>query len=141
MLPAGRVDWLARRWTDGLDCFDPLVSPVYGDYTGIPPLMIVTGSTEVLRDEVRRVAVRARENGVQVTYEEWNRMPHIFPSSPTSSPKAACCSSTSPASSTPSRPTAPPPAPRPPEGHFGDRRRDMRPPRRPHAERFTASRT
>ncbi|MEU8176678.1 alpha/beta hydrolase [Microbispora hainanensis] len=79
MLPAGRVDWLARRWTDGLDPCDPLVSPVYGDYTGIPPLMIVTGSTEVLRDEARRVAVSARENGVQVTYEEWNRMPHIFP--------------------------------------------------------------
>ncbi|WP_055478635.1 alpha/beta hydrolase [Sphaerimonospora mesophila] len=79
MLPAGRVDWLARRWTDGLDPLDPLVSPVYGDYTGIPPLMIVTGSTEVLRDEGHRVALSARENGVPVTYEEWRRMPHVFP--------------------------------------------------------------
>jgi acetyl esterase/lipase len=78
MLPASRIDWLARRWTDGLDCRDPLVSPVYGDYTGAPPLMIVTGSTEVLRDEGRRVALSARENGVPVTYEEWNRMPHAF---------------------------------------------------------------
>lgn len=78
MLPASRIDWLARRWTAGLDCRDPLVSPVYGDYTGIPPLMIVTGSTEVLRDEARRVALSARENGVLVTYEEWNRMPHAF---------------------------------------------------------------
>ncbi|GGO23059.1 hydrolase [Microbispora rosea subsp. aerata] len=79
MLPAGRVDWLARRWTAGLDRYDPLVSPVYGDYTGIPPLMIVTGSTEVLRDEARSVAVSAREYGVRVTYEEWSRMPHVFP--------------------------------------------------------------
>jgi epsilon-lactone hydrolase len=78
LLPAGRVDWLARRWTDGLDCRDPLVSPVYGDYTGVPPLMIVTGSTEILRDDGRRVALSARENGVPVTYEEWNRMPHVF---------------------------------------------------------------
>ncbi|GII27858.1 alpha/beta hydrolase [Planotetraspora mira] len=78
LLPAGRVDWLARRWTDGLDCRDPLVSPVFGDYTGIPPLMIVTGSTEILRDDGRRVAASARENGVPVTYEEWNRMPHVF---------------------------------------------------------------
>ncbi|GAA0403737.1 alpha/beta hydrolase [Microbispora corallina] len=78
MLPAGRVDWLARRWTDGLDCRDPLVSPVYGDFTGLPPLMIVTGSTELLRDEGRRVALSARRNGVPVTYEEWNRMPHVF---------------------------------------------------------------
>jgi acetyl esterase/lipase len=78
-LSAGRVDWLARRWTAGLDSRDPLVSPVYGDYEGLPPLMIVTGSTEVLRDEGRQVALRAREAGVPVTYEEWPRMPHVFP--------------------------------------------------------------
>ncbi|MBG0830018.1 alpha/beta hydrolase [Planomonospora sp. ID67723] len=79
VIPAGRVDWLARRWTSGLDTRDPLVSPVFGDYTGLPPMMIVTGSTEVLRDEGRRVAERARAAGVPVTYEEWRRMPHVFP--------------------------------------------------------------
>ncbi|MEU8384392.1 alpha/beta hydrolase fold domain-containing protein, partial [Streptosporangium sp. NPDC048865] len=42
------------------------------------PLMIVTGSTEVLRDEGRRVAERARAAGVPVMYEEWRRMPHVF---------------------------------------------------------------
>ena len=31
------------------------------------------------RFEGRRVAVRARESGVPVTYEEWPRMPHVFP--------------------------------------------------------------
>ncbi|GAA3446278.1 alpha/beta hydrolase [Planomonospora venezuelensis] len=79
VIPAGRVEWLARRWTAGLDARDPLVSPVFGDYTGLPPLMVVTGSTEVLRDEGRRVAERARAAGVPVTYEEWRRMPHVFP--------------------------------------------------------------
>ncbi|WP_235854370.1 alpha/beta hydrolase fold domain-containing protein [Nonomuraea aridisoli] len=79
LLPESRVRWLARRWTSGLDPRDPLVSPVHGDFTGLPPLMIVTGSTEVLRDEARRVAARAREAGVPVWYEEWRRMPHVFP--------------------------------------------------------------
>ncbi|MEU6712223.1 alpha/beta hydrolase [Nonomuraea sp. NPDC046802] len=79
LLPASRVRWLARRWTSGLDPSDPLVSPVNGDFTGLPPLMIVTGSTEVLRDEARRVAERARLAGVPVRYEEWRRMPHVFP--------------------------------------------------------------
>ncbi|GAA3430179.1 alpha/beta hydrolase [Streptosporangium nondiastaticum] len=78
LIPAGRVDWLARRWTAGLDVRDPLVSPVFGDYRGLPPLMVVTGSTEVLRDDGRRVAERARAGGVPVTYEEWRRMPHVF---------------------------------------------------------------
>ncbi|MGP3958085.1 alpha/beta hydrolase fold domain-containing protein [Nonomuraea sp. 3N208] len=79
LLPASRVRWLARRWTSGLDPHDPLVSPVHGDFTGLPPIMIVTGSTEVLRDEARRVAERARRDGVLVRYEEWRRMPHVFP--------------------------------------------------------------
>ncbi|MEV0199572.1 alpha/beta hydrolase [Nonomuraea sp. NPDC050691] len=79
LLPAGRVRWLARRWTAGLDPSDPLVSPVLGDFSGLPPLMILTGSTEVLRDEARRVAVQARRGGVPVRYEEWRRMPHCFP--------------------------------------------------------------
>jgi monoterpene epsilon-lactone hydrolase len=79
MLSASRIRWLARRWTSGLDPRDPLVSPVHGDFTGLPPLMIVTGSTEVLRDEARRVALRARQAGVPVTYEVWRRMPHVFP--------------------------------------------------------------
>ncbi|NUR86958.1 MAG: alpha/beta hydrolase, partial [Nonomuraea sp.] len=79
LLPAGRIRWLARRWTAGLDPRDPLVSPVLGDYAGLPPLMIVTGSTEVLREEAYRVALRARAAGVPVTYEEWPRMPHVFP--------------------------------------------------------------
>ncbi|MEV1247920.1 alpha/beta hydrolase [Nonomuraea sp. NPDC050022] len=79
MLSASRIRWLARRWTSGLDSRDPLLSPVLGDFTGLPPLMIVTGSTEVLRDEARRVAVKARLAGVPVTYEEWRRMPHVFP--------------------------------------------------------------
>ncbi|WP_326640886.1 alpha/beta hydrolase [Streptosporangium sp. NBC_01755] len=78
MIPAGSVEWLARRWTAGLDPHDPLLSPVLGDYTGLPPLMVVTGSTEVLRDEGRRVAERARAAGVSVMYEEWPRMPHVF---------------------------------------------------------------
>ncbi|MGP3920771.1 alpha/beta hydrolase [Nonomuraea sp. 10N515B] len=78
MLSASRIDWLARHWTAGRDSHDPLVSPVYGDYTGIPPLMIVTGSTELLRDDAHRVVVRARAHGVPVTYEEWRSMPHDF---------------------------------------------------------------
>ncbi|RJL31604.1 alpha/beta hydrolase [Bailinhaonella thermotolerans] len=79
MLPAGRINWVAGHWTRGLESRDPLVSPVFGDYTGLPPLMIVVGSTEILRDEGRLVAERARVAGVPVTYEEWHRMPHVFP--------------------------------------------------------------
>lgn len=57
----------------------PLLSPVNGDFSGLPPLMIMVGSIEVLRDDARRAARKALKDGVSVCYEEWHDMPHIFP--------------------------------------------------------------
>jgi monoterpene epsilon-lactone hydrolase len=56
-----------------------LISPVDGDFSGLPPLMIMVGSIEVLRDDARRAAQKASAAGVPVCYEEWRDMPHIFP--------------------------------------------------------------
>ena len=42
---------------------DPLISPVFGDFTGLPPLLFQTGHTEVLRDDSVRVTERARAAG------------------------------------------------------------------------------
>lgn len=56
----------------------PLLSPVFADYTGFPPLLIQASSTEVLRDDSRRVAAKARADGVPVTMEEWHGLPHVF---------------------------------------------------------------
>ncbi len=54
----------------------PYVSPVYGDYRGIPPLLFQVGSTEILRDDSVKVAERAQAAGVRVEVEIWERMPH-----------------------------------------------------------------
>ncbi|KAF1029978.1 MAG: Monoterpene epsilon-lactone hydrolase [Burkholderia plantarii] len=57
---------------------DPYVSPLYADPAGLPPLFIQAGSTEVLLDDSRRMAERAREAGVSVEFEIWPRMPHVW---------------------------------------------------------------
>ncbi len=54
----------------------PYVSPVLGDYTGLPPLLFQVGSTEVLLDDSQRCAERARSAGVRAEVEVWDRMPH-----------------------------------------------------------------
>lgn len=54
----------------------PYVSPVLGDYTGLPPLYFQVGSTEILLDDSRRCAERAREAGVSAEVEIWDRTPH-----------------------------------------------------------------
>jgi len=38
----------------------PLVSPLYADLTGLPPLLIQVGESEVLLDDSKRLAERAR---------------------------------------------------------------------------------
>ena len=52
----------------------PHVSPVFGDYTGMPPLLLVVGSTELLLDDSVRVAQRCPSATLLV----WDGMPHVF---------------------------------------------------------------
>lgn len=48
---------------------DPIVSPVFGDFTGSGPLYLSAGSDEVFLDDSIRVAERAREAGVPVVLD------------------------------------------------------------------------
>ena len=57
---------------------NPLASPVFGDYTGIPPLLIQVGEHEMLRDDSIRAAAKARADGVEVKLEVWPGMVHVF---------------------------------------------------------------
>jgi acetyl esterase/lipase len=58
----------------------PLASPVFGNYRGIPPLFIQVGEHEMLRDDSVRVAEKARSDGISVRLEVWPGMFHVFPS-------------------------------------------------------------
>lgn len=60
--------------TDGALRTDPYVSPVFGDFTGLPPLLLIVGSTELLLDDSVRVAQRWPGAMLLV----WHGMPHVF---------------------------------------------------------------
>lgn len=53
----------------------PHVSPVFGNFDGMPPLLLVVGSTELLLDDSVRVAHRCASAQLLV----WDGMPHVFP--------------------------------------------------------------
>jgi monoterpene epsilon-lactone hydrolase len=59
---------------------NPLASPVFGDYRGLPPLLIQVGEHEMLRDDSIRVAKKASTDGIKVTLEVWPGMFHVFQS-------------------------------------------------------------
>ena len=56
----------------------PLASPLFGDLSGLPPLMLQTGEAEVLLDDTLRFAEKAKQAGVDVLLDTWPDMPHVF---------------------------------------------------------------
>jgi len=57
---------------------NPLISPVFADLGGLPPLLIQAGGIEVLLDDSILLAERAKSAGVQVTLEVYENMNHVF---------------------------------------------------------------
>lgn len=66
------------RYLDQADPRNPLASPVFGDYRGLPPLLIQVGEHEMLRDDSIRVAQKAAADGIPVKLEVWPGMVHVF---------------------------------------------------------------
>lgn len=79
--PAFRPDAFGVRVKDyagGADPADPLISPVFADMRGLPPLLIQAGSNELLLDDAIRLASRAAADDVAVTLEVTPGVPHLF---------------------------------------------------------------
>ena len=62
----------------GADASDPLISPVFADLTGLPPLLIQVGSNEILLSDALRLAERAAMADVTVTLDVTDSVPHVF---------------------------------------------------------------
>jgi len=58
---------------------DPRASPLFADLRGIPPMLLLASSTEVLRDDSVRLATRAGEAGVRAELQLWPDMVHDWP--------------------------------------------------------------
>jgi monoterpene epsilon-lactone hydrolase len=67
-------------YTTGQDPASGLISPVFADLAGLPPLLIQVGTHEVLLDDAVRLARRAALADVQVILDITPRVPHVFQS-------------------------------------------------------------
>ena len=57
---------------------DPYVSPLFGDFTGLPPLLVDVGELEILKDDSKRLVENAKRAGVEIEFKEWRDMIHVF---------------------------------------------------------------
>jgi monoterpene epsilon-lactone hydrolase len=78
MVNRAALKFFSDFYADKEDKSHPLISPLFADLAGLPPLLIQVGTAETLLDDSRRLATRARYAGVDVSYAEWEGMPHIW---------------------------------------------------------------
>ena len=69
---------MAQTYLNGADPRSPLAAPLYADLSGLPPLLIQVGTRETLHDDATRLACRAVESGLRVTFEPWDEMIHVW---------------------------------------------------------------
>jgi monoterpene epsilon-lactone hydrolase len=69
---------LAAHYVAGADATHPEISPLFGDLTGLPPLLIQVGDDEVLLDDARELGRRAAAAGVTVSQRVWPGAFHVF---------------------------------------------------------------
>lgn len=60
------------------DPTDPYISPINGDYTGFPTMLMQAGTAEGLLSDTTEVAKLAKAAGVSVTQTSYDNMPHVF---------------------------------------------------------------
>ena len=61
------------------DPFDPMVSPIYADVRGLPPVLLLAGGNDVWRDDSTRIAARLAAAGDSVELHVVAEMWHCWP--------------------------------------------------------------
>ena len=73
-----QVEALVHSYLGDHDPADPLVSPLYADLAGLPPIRVHVGEDEVLLDDSLRYVARAVAAGVDAQVDVWEGMAHGF---------------------------------------------------------------
>ncbi len=69
----------AHVYAGGLPLADPLVSPLYGDMTGLPPMHVFTGARDSVVTDSRELVKRVHEAGGEIEFVEAPHMQHVYP--------------------------------------------------------------
>ncbi|HSL93825.1 MAG TPA: alpha/beta hydrolase [Bacillota bacterium] len=77
--PEGTPQAFGRHYAGSNDPRLPYISPYYGGLHGLPPMLIFAGSDEVLLDDSRMFAEKARQAGVDVTLRIGEGLFHCYP--------------------------------------------------------------
>ncbi len=75
----------ARHYLQKANPADMYASPVYGSFHDLPPIMVHTGSREILRDDSSKIGELAAAAAIPVSVEVYDGMHHVFQAHPNAS--------------------------------------------------------
>jgi acetyl esterase/lipase len=88
MLTKRQLEFGAAAYLDGTAAAAPGASPVFGDFTGFPPLLLTAADDELLLDDALAAAERAKGAGVSVEVIQRSGVLHVWPMLHTVMPEA-----------------------------------------------------
>jgi len=69
---------ITQHYVGDCDPAHPMLSPLFADLSGLPPLYIQVGDDEIMLSDSTRLAEKARKSGVEVEIEIWECMWHVW---------------------------------------------------------------
>ncbi|MDE1008606.1 MAG: alpha/beta hydrolase [Paraburkholderia fungorum] len=79
MLSYSTIQIMAKIYLRDHPPDDPRASPLNGDFSGLPPLLLTVSDEECLRDDAYAVAAKARSQGIRVEILARPDLPHAWP--------------------------------------------------------------
>lgn len=89
VLNSAYIDRMVTAYAGGLDLKNPLISPLYGDFSGFPPVYIQVGENEILLSDAVRLYQALTDADVAVKMDTYPGMWHVFQMSPTKTAREA----------------------------------------------------
>ena len=74
--PDGFIDAAVRLYAGDLDVADPRISPIYGDFNGFPPTLLVSGTRDLFLSNTVRTHTKLRQAGVEADLLVYEGMSH-----------------------------------------------------------------
>src|ERR1700689_1955543 len=77
--PPAILRQFAADYLAGADPRTPLASPLFASLAGLPPLLVLVGTSDLLLSDSERLAAAAARAGVDVTLKVGEGLPHVYP--------------------------------------------------------------
>lgn len=89
VLNSAYIDRMVKAYAENQDLQDPMISPLFGDFTGFPPVSIQVGENEILLSDSVRLHKALVDANVAVKIDIYSGMWHVFQMSPVRAARAA----------------------------------------------------